>query len=318
MSEKNLVICDREIGYANALAENIMEREELHVKVYTFTTLEKAILFSKDKKIHIWVVDENLEGYGREVIDAELCLVLIHGGHSELREKEKPIYKYQCASQIIQEIFETYADMTDETFLKEYSHNRTHLEAVYSPVRGIGKTRFAIALGKEMAREEKVLYINMEEYPGFELNGSNEQNMNLGDLLYFMKQNEGNLSIRLQSAVQKMGELDYIPPIYLAMDLKEVTEEEWIEFLKKIASFGFYNRILLDMGECVQGLCRIFKMCDRIYMPGKEDEMARQKIERFEKGLERLGLESVMRKIKQFVLPENVEEFARTMLKEEE
>ena len=318
MSEKNLVICDSELGYANALAENIMEREELHVKVYTFANLEKAFLFSQDKKIHIWLIDEGLEGYEREVMDVDLQFVLVHGGHSELREKERPIYKYQCASQIIQEIFETYAEISDETFLKEYSHNRTYMEAVYSPVRGIGKTRFAISLGKEMAQAEKVLYINLEEYPGFELNGPNEDNMNLGDLLYFMKQNEGNLSIRLQSAVQKMGELDYIPPIYLAMDLKEVKEEEWIEFLKRIASFGFYNRILLDVGESVQGLCRIFKLCDRIYIPGREDEISRQKLERFEKGLERLGLGSVMQKTKQFVLPENVEEFARMMLREDE
>ena len=317
MSEKNLVICDREIGYANALAENIMEREELHVKVYTFTSLERAFLFSQNKKIHIWLVDENLEGYEREVVDAEIQFVLIHGGHSELREKEHPIYKYQCASHIIQEVFETYAEITDETFLKEYSHNRTRIEAVYSPVRGIGKTRFAIGLGREIAKEEKVLYINMEEYPGFEVNGPNEEMMNLGDLLYFMKQNEGNLSIRLQSAVQKMGDLDYIPPIYLAIDLKEVTEDEWITFIKTIASFGFYNRIFVDLGECVQGLCRILKLCDCIYMPGKEDQISRQKVERFEKGMERLGLESVMRKIKQFALPENVEEFARTMLKEE-
>lgn len=317
MSEKNLIICDKEIGYANALAENIMEREELHVKVYTFANLEKAFLFSQNKKIHILLVDEELEDDKQNMIDAELHFVLIHGGHSELQEKEHPIYKYQCASHIIQEIFETYAEITDETFLKEYSHNHTCMEAVYSPVRGIGKTRFAISLGKELAKEEKVLYINLEEYPGFELNGPNEESMNLGDLLYFMKQNEGNLSIRLQSAVQKMGDLDYIPPIYLAVDLKEVTEEEWIEFLKRIASFGFYNRILLDVGESVQGLCKILKLCDRIYMPGGEDESARQKLERFEKGLARLGLESVMRKTKQFVLPENVEEFARTMLEEE-
>ena len=71
MSEKNLVICDREIGYAMALAENISEREELHVKVYTFTSLERAFLFSQEKKIHILLVDEDLEGYEREVMETE-------------------------------------------------------------------------------------------------------------------------------------------------------------------------------------------------------------------------------------------------------
>ena len=62
LNEKNLIICDREITYANALAENIAEREELNVKVYTFASLQKAFLFSQGKTVHILIVDEDMEG----------------------------------------------------------------------------------------------------------------------------------------------------------------------------------------------------------------------------------------------------------------
>lgn len=34
MSEKNIVICDQEVKYAEKLMENIMERKEFAVKVY--------------------------------------------------------------------------------------------------------------------------------------------------------------------------------------------------------------------------------------------------------------------------------------------
>ena len=157
MSEKNLVICDHEITYANALAENIVEREELNVKVYTFASLQKAFLFSQGKPVHILIVDEDMEGQERVEIGAKQQFVLVHGGHGALLEKERPIFKYQCASQIIQEVFEIYVENSSESILKEFGYNRTKLEAVYSPVRGIGKTRFAIAIGKEWAAKEKVL-----------------------------------------------------------------------------------------------------------------------------------------------------------------
>ena len=317
MSEKNLVICDREIGYAMALAENISERGELHVKVYTFTSLERAFLFSQEKKIHILLVDEDLEGYEREVMETEAQFVLIHGGHREVREKERPIYKYQCAAHIIQEVFEYYVESTDGNILKEYGQNRTRVEAIYSPVRGIGKSRFAIALGKELARNQKVLYLNLEEYPGFEVNGPCEDNLNLGDLLYFQRQNEGNLCLRLQSAVKKMGELDYLPPIYLSTDLKEVKEEEWISFLKKVVAFGYYEKILLDMSESVQGLFSILNMCDLVLMPIADDESSFQKVNRYEACVKRLKLEKIKENTKQFILPSDVEEFVRRNMKEE-
>lgn len=318
MSEKNLVICDNEFYYANALAENILEREELHVKVHTFTSLEKAFLFSQERKIHIFLVDESMEGYEREVIDADLHFVLIHGGEVNLREKEKPIYKYQCANQIIREVFEAYVGKIDEKIFKTFRQSRTRLEAIYSPVRGIGKTRFAIALGREMAKKEKVLYLNLEEYPGFEPSGMDENPLNLGDLLYFAKQSEGNLGLRLQAAVQKMGDLDYIPPIFLAIDLKEVTAEEWVSFLDKIQTLGLYDSILLDMGESVQGLFQILGMCDKIHMPIKEDEAARQKVARYEQCLERLKLEKIIRMTQQFILPEHVESFVKMKMKEDD
>ena len=39
--------------------------------------------------------------------------------------------------------------------------------AVYSPVGRTGKTGFALALGKEIAKKRRTLYLNLEEYSGF-------------------------------------------------------------------------------------------------------------------------------------------------------
>ena len=317
MSEKNLVICDQEITYANALAENIAERDELNVKVYTFASLKKAFLFSQGKPVHILIVDEDMEGQERVEIGAKEQFVLVHGGHKPLLEKERPIFKYQCATQIIQEVFEIYVENSSENILKEFGYNRTKLEAIYSPVRGIGKTRFAIALGKERAAKERVLYLNLEEYPGFETECFDENRMDLGDLLYFIKQRKGHLSLRLQSAVRKLGDLDYVPPVFLSADLKEVRCEEWVEFLDKVRAFGFYDRILLDLGESLQGLFSILEMCDTVYMPVKDDEISNQKTDRYETCLRRLNLDRVARMTRKFILPENVEEYVKMTTKED-
>lgn len=318
MSEKNLVICDGELSYANALAENILEREELNVNVHIFSDWEKTYAFSKEQKIHMLLMDEEQEKKMTESIEAEVHFVLVRGEEDYTDEQKKKIYKYQNALHIIREIFEAYVEETDKNVLKGFSQRRTCLEAVYSPVRGIGKTRFAIAWGKELAKKKKVLYLNLEEYPGFEMSGPDETRLDIGDLLYFMKQKMGNLGLHLQAAVQKMGNLDYVPPIYLATDLKEVKAEEWTELLGKIIAMGFYDTIILDLGECVQNLFWILQLCDCIYTPIAEDEISRQKVYRYEQCLERMGLEKILRITQQFVLPQNVEGYVKQRMKEVE
>jgi len=62
LSEKNLVICDRESRYACSLAENILKRKELNVRVYTFTSLRNVTTFLREKEIHILIVDEEYAG----------------------------------------------------------------------------------------------------------------------------------------------------------------------------------------------------------------------------------------------------------------
>ena len=70
MREKNLVICDREIRYANGLGENIVERKDLAVKVYVCSNLERVLELEKDKRIHIFIVDEEFTYIQRTQINA--------------------------------------------------------------------------------------------------------------------------------------------------------------------------------------------------------------------------------------------------------
>ena len=76
MSEKNIVICDQEVKYAEKLMENIMERKEFAVKVYVCSTWENVKILSRDKNIHILVIDETCAKKERKGVEAEQIFVL--------------------------------------------------------------------------------------------------------------------------------------------------------------------------------------------------------------------------------------------------
>lgn len=313
MNERNLVICDREIRYATGLGENISSRDDLAVKVYVCSSLEKALELSENKTIHLFVVEEGYCYEERSQIEAEEVFVLGRGRVADLGEEECPIWKYQCADEIIREIFEVYVDKTKENVMRSIRKERARLVAVYSPIHRIGKTTFALALGKECAVRKRVLYLNLEEYAGME----GEAGLNLGDILYYMKQGNGNLGIRLQAAIRKNEELDYLAPIPILQDMKEVSEKEWEMLIRELVENSTYDLIILDMSESVQGIYRILEGCDRIYMPVSEDRISQSKLKQYDENVKQLKLEKLERITCRFVLPEQVEEYAKVRAKEE-
>lgn len=317
MSEKNIVICDQEIKYAQNLMENIMERKEFAVKVYVCSTWENVEMLSKETMIHILIVDENCAKKDRSAVQAEQTVVLTTGSNTETYPNEKCVYKYQCVDQILSDILETYFEKTKENMMKSLKKKSVKLFAIYSPIHRAGKTRLAVTLGKEMAKTRKTLYLNLEEYFGFGGMFEKTDSGNLGDVLYYTKQENHNFGIRLGMMVKTIEELEYIPPMPVSRDLKEVAWEEWENLLKQIVENSLYEAILLDIGESVQGLFEMLGLCDRIYMPILEDSVSQGKLRQYEETLQKMQLDSLRGKTITLVVPPDVEGYARQLLKEE-
>lgn len=315
MREKNLVICDEEIRYADSLGENISRHEELSVKVYVCSNLENAIQLSKEKQIHIFVVDEKYAYEERRKVPANHIFILGRSKIADLQEEEHALLKYRCADEIIRELFEVYTEKTKDDLFDISKKESAKILSVYSPIHRVGKTEFAIALSRECAKRKKTLYINLEEYAGFE--GADENGGNLGDLLYYMKQGNENLGMRLQAIVSQRDGVDYLLPIPMALDLKEISKNEWIGLLEQIRENSIYECVVLDVGESVQGLYSLLERCDRVYMPVLQDAISERKIKRYESNVERLGLTRLPNISYRFVMPENINDYAKIRAKEE-
>lgn len=170
------------------------------------------------------------------------------------------------------------------------------LIGIYSPVHRIGKTRFALDLGKELARKEPVLYLNLEEYSGGSYYFSDQTGQTLADLLYYSRQEKGNLGLRVSTMAGQDEELDYILPMPYVQDLQGVSGEEWLKLFEQILENCIYQKVILDLGDSVNGLFRILEACHTVYTPYIEDEAARAKLNQYAENLRKTGKESVLEK----------------------
>ena len=317
MNEKNLVVCDKEFRYADGLGENISVHGEFALKVFICTNMESVRKLKQKREIHIFIVDESFPHEERAEASAEETFVLTEDTCQDLGKDETEVYKFQSADRILAIVFETYCERGGGGILKTIKKQKQKLIGVYSPIHRVGKTSLALALGKELSKTEKTLYLNLEEHADVGARFVKAEGRTLGDLLYYIRQGKEHAALRVSTMLMQIGDLDYIPPFLFSADLKEVTLEEWKNLLQMILEKTAYETVVLDLGESVQGLLEILGFCDTVYMPVLEDEISRYKVKKFEEELEVMGFNEVRKKIQIFTAPEDMEIYARKQFKEE-
>ena len=292
MHPKNFVICDVEKEYARNLMQAISARKELGFQMHLFQNLEHLEAFSKKKEIHILLLGEDYPAGKRKEICANVRYVLVKGEEKGLLPDEKGIYKYQSADMILTRILE---DSMDGGELLRHKEGRGgQLIGIYSPVHRIGKTRFALELGKELSKEGPVLYLNLEEYSGMDYYFPQNTGHNLGDLLYYIRQDKGNLGLRISAMAGQTGGLDYVAPIPVIQDLRAVGEEEWLRLFEEIFSNCMYKHVILDLGDGIRGLYPILRACRTVYTLYTDDPVSQAKLRQYSENLRVTGFEDVL------------------------
>lgn len=290
MNSRNLIICDREMEYASRLAKYLEGKKELALQVKICDSPEQAALIRRESGAEILLIDERISIDKKELqkIPQVIWLSSSVTGKKE-GEDVRRIFRYQKSEDIYAGLVQVLAESGAGVNWGIHKKERGKLIGVYSPVRRLGQTAFAIGKGMELAKTENVLYVNLESYAGFGGYFPEEKEKNLSMLLYYAKQELGNPGLLIAMIVKHLGNLDYIPPVSFPEDLKTVTGKEWIRILEEILSRSIYDVLILDLGDCIQGLFDILNKCDVVYMPMADDQIAVSKLYQFEEILCRQG-----------------------------
>ncbi len=290
MEKKCFVICDSEREYTSRLSSLLSGK--INYQIHVCSSLKELQRTAKEKKIGILLAGEEVLS-DMQKTPAEVLMIL----SEKEGEGGNRIFKYQSFEGILSDILSICMEGKQQGILRKQVCKTCSLIGVYSPVNRIGKTTFAIALGKEAAKRETVLYLNLEPYSGWEERIGKKEPYTLADLLYYARQEKGNLETRVGAMTGYMDELAYIAPMEMSEDLKAVTSEEWMNLLDTLKSRKIYKKIIIDFGECVQGLWDMLFMCSEIYMPVKEGRISQAKVSQFEKNLRLMGREEILNRI---------------------
>lgn len=301
MKRKILAVCDSEEEYTSRMQEFLCTREELPFEIHAFTDTEKLEESSKKEEIEILLISESDYSEKIREFPIENIYLLNESGQMEYDNVEQ-ISKYQSSEKILGQVLDFYSKRRDLP-RKIKTKFPVNVIGVYSPVGRCLQTSFSLAMGQILAKKHKVLYLNFESFSGLGQILQHDMEMDLTDLLYYYANTKERFRYRLESSLQTLNGLYFVPPAVSFLDLQSITAETWLELLMAIEEEGMFEYIILDLSDCIQGLLELLRRCNLVYTILKDDNMAAAKIHQYEEFLEDMDYGDILDKTKKQKMP---------------
>ena len=330
----NFVVCDVQEEYIEHLFGILSEQLPGAYQFYLFHDSEKMMEFIEQTETDVLLTCEEYREKIRYVPGIRKKFIFTENRKKHRDTGDIPIFRYQPAGKILSEIKNgiresAQINVTAEIPVRKRPEGKSYPQkkgreriraepeqirargrpqrnimrdetqvrgiiGIYSPVHRIGKTRFAMRMGQKIAEKMPVLYLNLEGYSGGNHYFPEKTTHNLGDLIYCMKQERTDYGLKISSMTGQSGGMDYILPMENESDLRTIRGNEWLRLFEDILEKCIYEVLILDLGDCIDGLYEILRSCVRVYTPYIRESAAMAKMEQYEQNLIATGYGDVL------------------------
>ena len=291
---------DLEIPYITKLGGYLSMNSSFPFVVKVCVTKQELLERMKTDEPRLLLVTEHEE----DVLDEYECreIIFLSEKKSGNYEGRRYINKYQSGEKIIKDIlgFVAESDSMSSIITRKCSMK---ILSFYTPIKRSLSTTMCIAMGQLLSKRAKTLYINFECFSGLNKLLNCEFQKNIGDLLFYLNNQNQNFGFVLSGLVENREGLDILPPFNNQMDLINIKDETWINLIEIIERETDYEYLLLDLSDSVQGLFDILKMSDKVITSVDNDEVAIFKLMQYEECLRYTGYENVLEKTKKCNVP---------------
>lgn len=303
MDKKILAIFDSEEGYAYRLMDFLGRMENIPFEIHVFTRKDKFFTFAEKEDIQCLLISENAYQPVIEQLKIPHIIILSESG-TNLNKALCHIYKYQSCENVVKEIMAYYTDQVkDADICLRTVHKKMRIIGIYTPVGRCLQTTFSLTLGQMLARHHKTLYLNFEAYSGLGRMLNREFKNDISDLIYYFNCTREKLFYRLESMVETVNGLDFIPPVDIYRSLTGIRGTQWIDLFGELEKVSEYEFLILDLSDVLMDLWEVLKNCDYIYTIAREDGLAMAKLEQYERMLESMDCREISLKTTKWKLP---------------
>ena len=196
-----MAVYDVDPFYADRFAEFANQREAIPFTAVAFTSIARLREYAAQQQVELLLIGDEVKEDELEGIAAGQIVRLSETGRADGGKPNggtPAVYKYQATDSVLRAVTACYQVKRPAVFA--VTGTRSQIIGVYSPVGRCGKTGFALTLGQILARENKVLFVSLEECSGLSELTASEYGKTLTDLVYDARQGKYSY-LRLGSVV---------------------------------------------------------------------------------------------------------------------
>lgn len=298
-----IAICDRETVFVQIFSEYLRKKFKTGLEVQAFDQVNKLLAVAKEQKLTLCLMGEGMpDSYQLE----ELLKRTEHVIFLSSKRKKDAIFKYQSVERVTGDLLQlcmeqkiTVLQNTDYLIRRE----QMKIIAFHAPVHHLLQSTLALTMGQMIAREKRVLYLNFEPYSAFDYLLQKTYEHDLMDIFFFLKEDRVKFRLKVESLLEHIGNLDYIPPVFCYPDMEEIDAALWQKLLQRIIDELDYDVLILDLTEHTRGLFPMLEMCDEIYMCLPDDGIALAKARQYEKLLVHMRKENILERTTRSIVP---------------
>lgn len=289
-----IAIYDTENEYDKKLEEYINSKENFPFMAKVFNSSDLLEKQMKDYKPDIILSDEEMP-----IMEEEIPVIYL--SKNKMRCLDGKIYKYQKIDRILKIILD---QISDKRIAENVINRKTSLKLImfYTPIRMTYSTSFAIAMGQEISKSSKALYVNMEYISGMEQIIDDYKERDLIDLMYVLEGHKDNIATQIYKMIYRKAGLDMMPVIKSPSDLYDIRFEQWRKLIDAVEHYTDYEYLLIDLSDCVNGLYEMLKLAD-IIITTIDDKENNRKLISYEHYLNSRGMKEISDKTYRIRIP---------------
>lgn len=282
----------------------LQKRNLAGFEILIFDTVGKAKAASEETPFEILLVGEKIYDNSVTKINAAKICILQEDGLKEIAGYSM-VAKYQSMEKLITQVLDEFALDENCSSLGGRGRNKTSLVSVYSPERHNGQSVAAFALAQALASMgNKVLYLNLMPFSGFEELMHTDYEADVTDFMYFVLNHSDKLLYKLDSLKRCVSGVDYLPPALDYADLLHISGEEWERVMDLLLYSSDYMYIVVDLSETCQGFYHILERSSKVYtLSDRSCAYSRAMLSHYKKLLEAKEYRAVLENSVEFELP---------------
>lgn len=314
-AEKMIAVCDSDLSYAGRLMEYLRQEAAFPCEIRLYSCAERLLEDPEAKNAALIVVAQSQ--YGPEVEQAGFENLLMLNESDLWIEKPENISKFQSINNIAAQI-RLKCGAGETPVVASMRHGRPMVRiGIYTPVTRCLQTTFSLTLGQILAQQHRVLYMNFEAFSGLDKMLDRTFSGSVSDLIYYNECAREKLAGQLESMVEEIGRLHFLPPMKSFIELRSIRKEQWSSLLRTIEKVTEYEYLLMDLTEHTDGLLDLLRACDVVYTIVRDDTFSRARYFQYEDVLRRLNYEDVRMRTQYWKfpvfreIPARIEDFTR-------